>query len=578
MIYKGIAASEGIVMGKVFLYTKEKVQIERDTIHKGTTTVEMEKFNDALILTKEQLSNIRKKASNELDEDQAEVFDAHMMILTDPVFLEDIKKLIEEERINAAYAAEKTVNKFIDIFQNIEDDYLKDRRIDIKDVGERLIRNILGISVDSLQSLNEKVVIVAHDLTPSDTSLLDKSCVLGIATSIGGKTSHTAIMARSLEIPAVLGLGNILEKVKNDDFVILDGIEGELIIDPDENQMRVYSSKLKGYTEKRNRLQRFIDLPAVTLDGKKVGLNANIGTPEELTAVISNGGEGIGLYRTEFLYMDRTDFPDEENQFLSYKEVAEGLKGKPAIIRTLDIGGDKNIPYLNLPDEMNPFLGWRAIRICLDRPDIFRTQLRAILRASAFGKVRIMYPMISAVDEVRSANLILSEVKQELADEGINFDKDIEVGIMVETPGAAITADIIIPEVDFFSIGTNDLCQYTLAVDRINEKVSHLYQPFHPGILRLIKNVIDVSHRYGKTTGICGEIAGDPLASMILIGLGIDELSMSPSAMPTIKRIIRNVSYEQSKKVAQHALMLSETEEIINYAKESARDFLSKED
>ena len=578
MIYKGIAASEGIVMGKVFLYTKEKVQIERDTIHKGTTTVEMEKFNDALILTKEQLSNIRKKASNELDEDQAEVFDAHMMILTDPVFLEDIKKLIEEERINAAYAAEKTVNKFIDIFQNIEDDYLKDRRIDIKDVGERLIRNILGISVDSLQSLNEKVVIVAHDLTPSDTSLLDKSCVLGIATSIGGKTSHTAIMARSLEIPAVLGLGNILEKVKNDDFVILDGIEGELIIDPDENQMRVYSSKLKGYTEKRNRLQRFIDLPSVTLDGKKVGLNANIGTPKELTAVISNGGEGIGLYRTEFLYMDRTDFPDEENQFLSYKEVAEGLKGKPAIIRTLDIGGDKNIPYLNLPDEMNPFLGWRAIRICLDRPDIFRTQLRAILRASAFGKVRIMYPMISAVDEVRSANLILSEVKQELADEGINFDKDIEVGIMVETPGAAITADIIIPEVDFFSIGTNDLCQYTLAVDRINEKVSHLYQPFHPGILRLIKNAIDVSHRYGKTTGICGEIAGDPLASMILIGLGIDELSMSPSAMPTIKRIIRNVSYEQSKKVAQHALMLSETEEIINYAKESARDFLSKED
>ncbi len=573
MIYRGIAASEGIVMGKAYLYTKEKVQIDKNTIPAEKITIEMEKFNDALTLTKKQLLSIRKKASHELGEDKARVFDAHMMMLTDPVFLEDVKELIKKERINAAYAVGKTVNKFVDIFSSIEDDYLQARKVDINDVGERLVRNILGIAADPWQDLTEKAVVVAHDLTPSDTSFLDKSQVLGIATCAGSKTSHTAIMARSLEIPAVLGLGDILDKVKNGYYVILDGIEGEIIINPDDEQVRLYLAKLKDYTENKISLQKFVNLPAVTLDGKKVEVNANIGTPRELSTVIANGGEGIGLYRTEFLYMDRTTLPDEEEQFLSYKEVVEGLKGKPVIIRTLDIGGDKNIPYLHLPEEMNPFLGWRAIRICLDRPDIFKTQLKAILRASAFGKVRIMYPMISTVDEVSKANQILAEVKQELFNDGIDYDKDIKVGIMVETPAAAMIADLLIPEVDFFSIGTNDLCQYTLAVDRVNEKVSHLYQPFHPGILRLIKNVIDVSHKHGKPTGMCGEMAGDPLAAIILVGLGIDELSMSPSAMPTIKKIIRNISYEQSKIVARHALTLSKGEDILKYVKESATDF-----
>jgi len=578
MIYTGIAASKGIVLGKAYVYKKGKLSIDKDTIPPEKIATENEKLNEALKLTKEQLLSIRNKASLELDEDNAEIFDAHMMILEDPTFLEDIKELIEKERIGAAYAVEKIIHKFIVFFSSMENDYLKDRIADIKDVGERLIGNILGVAANSLPDLTEKVVIIAHDLTPSDTSSLDKTHILGFATNVGSKTSHTAIMARSLEIPAVLGLGDILDKVKNDDYVILDGIEGKITVNPDDDQVNMYLEKLKVYNESRINLHKFINLPAVTLDGREVEVAANIGTPRELPAVIKNGGEGIGLYRTEFLYMDRTSLPDEEEQFLSYKEVVQGLNGKPVIIRTLDIGGDKNIPYLDLPEEINPFLGWRAIRICLDRPDIFRTQLRAILRASAFGKVRIMYPMISSVEEVIKANKILDEAKQELTREGIDYDKNIEVGIMVETPAAAITADILIEEVDFFSIGTNDLCQYVLAVDRMNERVSHLYLPFHPAILRLIKNIIDVSHKHGKFTGICGEMAGDPMASIILIGLGINELSMSPSSMLTIKKNIRNISYEQAKEIAEYSLTLSKAEEILNYVKESAASFLRQED
>ncbi|MEW6623764.1 MAG: phosphoenolpyruvate--protein phosphotransferase [Bacillota bacterium] len=577
-MYTGIAASKGIVLGKAYVYKKGKLSIDKDTIPPEKIATENEKLNEALKLTKEQLLSIRNKASLELDEDNAEIFDAHMMILEDPTFLEDIKELIEKERIGAAYAVEKIIHKFIVFFSSMENDYLKDRIADIKDVGERLIGNILGVAANSLPDLTEKVVIIAHDLTPSDTSSLDKTHILGFATNVGSKTSHTAIMARSLEIPAVLGLGDILDKVKNDDYVILDGIEGKITVNPDDDQVNMYLEKLKVYNESRINLHKFINLPAVTLDGREVEVAANIGTPRELPAVIKNGGEGIGLYRTEFLYMDRTSLPDEEEQFLSYKEVVQGLNGKPVIIRTLDIGGDKNIPYLDLPEEINPFLGWRAIRICLDRPDIFRTQLRAILRASAFGKVRIMYPMISSVEEVIKANKILDEAKQELTREGIDYDKNIEVGIMVETPAAAITADILIEEVDFFSIGTNDLCQYVLAVDRMNERVSHLYLPFHPAILRLIKNIIDVSHKHGKFTGICGEMAGDPMASIILIGLGINELSMSPSSMLTIKKNIRNISYEQAKEIAEYSLTLSKAEEILNYVKESAASFLRQED
>ncbi|NTW72376.1 MAG: phosphoenolpyruvate--protein phosphotransferase, partial [Eubacteriaceae bacterium] len=446
----------------------------------------------------------------------------------------------------------------------MDDEYMKERAADIKDVGGRILRNALGIKEQDLSLISEDSIVIAVDLTPSDTAQMNKDKVLGFATDIGGRTSHTAIMARSLEIPAVLGLSTITAQVKDEDLIIVDGMDGVVIINPDEKTKQEYLDKKQAYEDFRNELAQLKDLHGVTLDGHEVELVGNIGTPKDVEGVLRNGGQGVGLYRTEFLYMDSDTMPDEEKQFQAYKAVVEGMKDMPVIIRTLDIGGDKKLPYLKLDDEMNPFLGLRAIRLCFVEKDLFKTQLRAILRASAFGKALIMFPMISNVGEVKQAKAIVEECKEELRKENISFDESIKVGIMVEIPSAAVTADIIAKEADFFSIGTNDLCQYTLAVDRMNETVSYLYEPLSPAILRLVKMVIDAAHNAGggKFTGMCGELAGDPYAALILLGLGLDEFSMSASSIPQVKKIIRSVTQKDAEIIANKALQLSSEAEV----------------
>ena len=565
---KGIAASPGIEIGKAHVVKHEQVVINTSPIKKEDIGKEIKKLEDALTTTKLQLEKIKEKAQKELGSEKAKIFDAQLMVLEDPVFINEIKSKIESELITADNAVSQVVNSYIAEFGSAKDEYLKERAADIKDIGERLIKNILGISVDAF-SLEQEAIIIAKDLTPSDTAQMDKEKVKAFATDMGGRTSHTAIMARSLEIPAVVGLKDATQKIKTGDTVIIDGNEGAVYVNPDEETAKRYEKLKQDYLNKVKELKQLKDLPAETSDNaKRVEISANIGTPKDVKGALENGAEGVGLYRTEFLYMDRQSLPTEEEQFDAYRQVVEKMAPRPIIIRTLDIGGDKKLPYLNMPDELNPFLGWRAIRICLDRPDILKTQLKAILRASAYGKARIMYPMISGVDEVRRANKILDEAKAELYAEGKDFDEDIEVGIMVEIPSAAVTADILAKEVDFFSIGTNDLIQYTLAVDRMNEHISYLYEPFHPAVLRLIKNVIDSSHKEGKWTGMCGEMAGDPLAAPILLGMGLDEFSMSASSIPKVKKIIRSLTYDEAKEIAGKALSMSEPADIRAMVKE----------
>lgn len=559
---KGIGASPGIAIGKAYVFTHQEIKVDQKNIEDKEIAKEQQKLENAIEISKKQLQTIKEKAVSELGVSEAEIFKAHLLVLEDPEFIGQIQYSIENEKINAAYATQKIMEQFIKVFQSMDDAYFKERAADIKDVGTRLLKNILGIASQDLSMLEEDVVIFAHDLTPSDTAQMNKNRVLGFGTEIGGRTSHTAIMARSLEIPAVVGLKEITRQAQQGDMVILDGLTGEVFLNPSQEVLQKYQSKKEMYENYRKELEKLKDLPAQTSDGHRVEIVGNIGTPKDVEGVLKNGGEGIGLYRTEFLYMDRESMPTEEEQFEAYKEVLEIMEGKPVIIRTLDIGGDKKLPYLDTPEEMNPFLGWRAIRLCLENKEMFKTQLRAILRASVFGKALIMFPMISGVQEVRQAKELLEEAKKELEAENKKYDKDIKVGIMVEIPSAAVSADIIAKEVDFFSIGTNDLCQYTIAVDRMNEKISHLYQPLHPAILRLVKNVIDASHKERIFTGMCGEMAGDPISTLILLGLGLDEFSMSASSIPQIKKIIRSVSMEEAKQIAQEALSLSTSEEI----------------
>ncbi|MHB1391604.1 MAG: phosphoenolpyruvate--protein phosphotransferase [Clostridia bacterium] len=566
-MYNGIAGSEGIAAGRAYVYVNNQTEMDKGGIPSEAIAVELDKLNEGMLQSRTQLARLKEKVSQELDDSKAQIFEAHMMMLEDPEFISAIREAITSGTANAAYAVKKTADSYIAIFEQIEDDYMRERAADIKDVSSRLIRSILGVSSWDLLTINSPVIIVAHDLTPSDTAMMNKDFVLGFTTDIGGSTSHTAIMARSLGIPAVLGLGSISDKVCDGDYIIIDGIEGRVIINPDNKQQAEYEQKITEYRKFRETLKGFAYLPAVTIDGRRVEIAGNIGTSEDIDSVKANGGEGVGLFRTEFLYMNRNALPTEEEQYEEYRKAAVELEGKPIIIRTLDIGGDKKLPYLPLPEEMNPFLGWRAIRICLERQDIFKTQLRAILRASAAGNILIMFPMISGVREVREAKKVLEEAKTELREENLEFDEYIKVGIMVEIPSAAMTADTIAKEVDFFSIGTNDLCQYALAVDRMNPKVSKLYQPLHPGVLRLIKNVIDASHKYGKFTGMCGEMAGSIEACVILLGLGLDEFSMSAVSIPAIKNIIRNVSYEKAKEIASHALILETPEVVLEYSR-----------
>lgn len=562
-MYNGLAASPGIVVGKVFVYRDSEIVIDQRTLSAEEIEKELEKFFQALEQAKEQLNVIKAKAALELGEDKAEIFAAHLMILEDEMLIEDVKNRIKTEHIKAENALSKVIETYIENFLNIEDEYLRERAADIKDVGNRLLKNLLGQSMQSLADITEEVVVVAHDLTPSDTAQMHKAYVKAFVTDIGGRTSHTAIMARSLEIPAVVGLSSISDSVKDGDCIIVDGNEGIVYINPEKSILKDYQSRQAKYSNYLNELKALKNLKAETKDGiRRVELSANIGSPRDCRGARKNGAEGIGLYRTEFLYMDRSTYPGEDEQFEAYRAVAEAMKPFPVIIRTLDIGGDKKLPYLDMPHELNPFLGWRAIRMCLDRPEIFKTQLRAILRASHYGTIRIMYPMISSLIEIRKANIVLNQAKAELSKEGVPYDNKLQVGIMIEIPSSAVIADILAKEVDFFSIGTNDLIQYTVAVDRMNENISYLYEPFHPSVLRLIKNVIDASHKAGKWTGMCGEMAGETLAVPILLGMGLDEFSMSAVSIPHVKKIIRAFHYDEAREITRQALDMDDSEKI----------------
>lgn len=561
MLKEGIIASPGIAIAKAFVYDKVEVEVTEKKV--DDPAAEVARLQAALEKSKEQILKIKEKASRDLGEEEAEIFEAHAMVLDDPEFVDSITAEINTNGVNAEFAVKTVTDRFFEMFDMMDDPYFSARAADIRDVGTRVLNNVMGVENVDISCLDEDTIIVADDLAPSDTAQMDKARVKGFATNIGSRTSHTAIMARSLEIPAVLGLGDITAAVKNGDMVVVDGLKGQAVINPTDGELAAYQKQQEDYQAYIKELAELKELEAVTTDGHKVELVGNIGSPNDTDGVHKNGGRGVGLYRTEFLYMNSDTMPDEEKQYEAYKAVVESFNGDPVIIRTLDIGGDKKLPYLPLEEEMNPFLGFRAIRLCFREVDMFKTQLRAILRASAFGNALIMFPMISGVSELRQAKGILAECMKELDEKGQAYDKNIRVGVMIEIPSAAVTSDIIAKEVDFFSIGTNDLCQYTLAVDRMNQEVSYLYNPLHPAILRLVKTVIDASHaREGLFTGMCGEMAGDPLATLILLGLGMDEFSMSASSIPQVKKIIRSVSYEDAKAIAEKALNLETGEEV----------------
>lgn len=566
MRIKGISGSRGIAVGNVYKYIQEEIVIPDYIVPEGGVDQEIAKFAGAMAATLKQLDNIRKKTLDEMGPEEAAIFEAHMQIAQDPSLSDGIKALVESGAMNVVAATEQTINTFADIFLGMEDPYMRERGADIKDIGDRLLRNMLGMNPRGLSHVTGDVILVAHDLAPSDTASLDKSIVKGIVTAAGGPTSHAAIMARTLEIPAVMGLGDI-EAFTNSERAVVLGTDGDVILEPTDEEFASYTQKAADFQKELQLLKESANLPAVTTDGHHVELFGNIGKAKDSKNALTMGAAGIGLYRTEFLYMENDTLPTEDVQFGEYKKVAEQMKGQPVIIRTMDIGGDKELKCLNLPHEMNPFLGYRAIRISLNRPDIFKVQLRALLRASAFGDIHIMYPMIASVEEVKKANAILDECKQELRNESKDFNENIKVGIMIEVPAAAVISPILVKYVDFFSIGTNDLCQYTLAVDRMNENIGYLYQPLHPAVLRLIKTVIDASHAQGKFTGMCGEMGGDPMATMILLGLGLDEFSMTASSIPLIKNIVRSVSKAECEGIAAKALEMDTAEEITAYAK-----------
>ena len=566
MRIQGISGSRGVAVGNVYRYIQEEIVIPDYTVAEGMVEDEIGKFAAAMAATLKQLDTIRQKALDEMGPEEAAIFEAHMQIAQDPSLSDGIKSLVESSHTNVVAATAQTIETFANIFLGMEDAYMRERGADIKDIGDRLMRNMLGMNPRGLSHISGEVILVAQDLAPSDTASLDKNVVKGIVTAAGGPTSHAAIMARTLEIPAVMGVGDIESFVDGDKAVVL-GTDGIVEINPSDADWDEYTNQAAAFQEELKRLRESANLEATTTDGHHVELFGNIGKAKDAKNALTMGAQGIGLYRTEFLYMENDELPAEDVQFEEYKKVAQDMKGTPVIIRTMDIGGDKELKCLDLPSEMNPFLGYRAIRISLNRPDIFKVQLRALLRASAFGDIHIMYPMIASVEEVKQANAMLDECKEELTAEGKEFNKDIKVGIMIEVPAAAVISPILAKYVDFFSIGTNDLCQYTLAVDRMNEAIGSLYQPLHPGVLRLIKHVIDASHEQGKFTGMCGELASDPVATMILLGLGLDEFSMTASSIPLIKNILRSVSKAECEEVANKALTMDTAEEITGYAK-----------
>ncbi|HCC5695004.1 TPA: phosphoenolpyruvate--protein phosphotransferase [Staphylococcus aureus] len=569
-LIKGIAASDGVAIAKAYLLVEPDLTFDKN---EKVTDVEGEvaKFNNAIEASKVELTKIRNNAEVQLGADKAAIFDAHLLVLDDPELIQPIQDKIKNENANAATALTDVTTQFVTIFESMDNEYMKERAADIRDVSKRVLSHILGIELPNPSMIDESVVIVGNDLTPSDTAQLNKEFVQGFATNIGGRTSHSAIMSRSLEIPAIVGTKSITQEVKQGDMIIVDGLNGDVIVNPTEDELIAYQDKRERYFADKKELQKLRDADTVTVDGVHAELAANIGTPNDLPGVIENGAQGIGLYRTEFLYMGRDQMPTEEEQFEAYKEVLEAMNGKRVVVRTLDIGGDKELSYLNLPEEMNPFLGYRAIRLCLAQQDIFRPQLRALLRASVYGKLNIMFPMVATINEFREAKAILLEEKENLKNEGHDISDDIELGIMVEIPATAALVDVFAKEVDFFSIGTNDLIQYTLAADRMSERVSYLYQPYNPSILRLVKQVIEASHKEGKWTGMCGEMAGDETAIPLLLGLGLDEFSMSATSILKARRQINGLSKNEMTELANRAVDCATQEEVIelvnNYVK-----------
>ncbi|MBH0332797.1 phosphoenolpyruvate-protein phosphotransferase [Brevibacillus brevis] len=569
MLQKGIAAAPGIVIGRAVVQKEEMVQYERRILDQVEVAAELARFRESVRAADLELEQVKKKVRHEMGEEEARIFEAHQLFLQDPEFIGAIEEKLECERVNAEAALEEVRDSFVAIFESMDDEYMRERAADLRDVSQRLLKNLLGIH-DQLQAdFAEAVVLVVHDLTPSDTAQLDREKVKGFATNIGGRTSHSAIMARTMEIPAVVGMSDITEQLQTGDLVIVDGLEGEVHIRPDEAVVAAYEAKQQAYWKQKEDWARLVHEESVTADGHRVELAANIGNPRDAVQAVENGAEGIGLFRTEFLYMGREQFPTEEEQFAAYKAVAETMgKDRPVVIRTLDIGGDKELSYLDLPKELNPFLGYRAIRLCLDRVELFKTQLRALLRASIYGNIKIMYPMIATIAELRRANQILDEVKAELRNQSILFNDHLEVGIMIEVPAAAMIADQLAKEADFFSIGTNDLIQYVMAADRMNEQVAYLYDPYHPAILRLVNQVIKAAHQEGKWVGMCGEMAGEELAIPILLGLGLDEFSMSATSVLRARDLLRKLDYKSLQETAQHVLTLESGEEIRAFIKE----------
>jgi len=573
-ILKGIPASPGITTGKVFFFGREQYSITRRVIKDDQIQSEIKRFMDALVQTKNEILDIKKRISEEMGLEHGQIFSAHLLVIEDSMLIEEVISKIKKEKLSIEYVFQDVLKKYIKVFSEMDDEYLKERISDINDVGSRILKNLIGAKEDILANLKEKSVVVAYDLSPSDTATMHKKNVIGFATDIGGRTSHTAIMAKSLEIPAVVGLETITKNVESGDTIIIDGTHGIVIINPSAKTVKKYESERKRLVNFEKHLLELKNLPSVTLDGRKVHLAANIEVPEDVLSVIAHGAEGIGLYRTEYFYMNRKDIPDEDEQYKAYSTVAKKMKPHPIVLRTLDLGGDKFLSQLEVPQEMNPFLGWRAIRFCLARPDIFKAQLRAILRASVHGKLKLMYPMISGLEELRQANGILEEAKKSLRKESIPFDEDIEVGAMIEVPSAALITDILAKEVDFFSIGTNDLIQYSLAVDRVNEKIAYLYEPSHPAVLRLIKNIIENGHKAGIWVGMCGEMAGDISMTLVLLGLGLDEFSTSPITIPEIKRIVRSVTMEQAREIAEEALSLPTGKDVEIYAQKKLKEIV----
>ena len=570
MEIKGIGASPGIAIGKALVLEHKEMVIEKK--ENVNVEVEVEKLNSAVDTSKKELSAVKEKVAKELGEEEAEIFGAHLLVLEDPEFIGEAENKIKNESLNAEYALNEVKDMFVSIFESMDNDYMRERAADVKDVTNRVLRHILGIKIIDLSNLSDEVVLIAHDLTPSDTATMDKKKVLGFLTNIGGRTSHTAIMSRTLEIPAIVGLSDVTDKVKDSDMIVFDGDKGIVIGSPEEDVVAEYQEKKRIFEEDKKALELLKGQPSVTTDKKHVELAGNIGTPNDLEGLINNDAEGVGLYRTEFLYMDSDEFPSEEIQFEAYKKVLEGMNGKPVVIRTLDIGGDKKLSYFDMEEEMNPFLGYRAIRLCLDRTDIFKTQLRALFRASVYGKLRIMFPMISSLEELLAAKAICEEVKSDLKAEGLGYSDDVEIGMMIEIPSAAVISDLLAKHVDFFSIGTNDLIQYTCAVDRMNQKISYLYNQFNPAVLRLIKMVIKNAHAEGKWVGMCGESAGDQMMIPILLGFGLDEFSMSPISILRARRLINSVSEKDMQALSDKVLEFGTAKEIESYMK----DFIAR--